>query len=1063
MERYTSNLPPLDSADTLLPISLHRIIQDCAISLVIPDTIGLLQNLTSIRIHLDNSKTLVKTRLDGLSRLVNLKELELSLLFDGKLPFDIGKLGSLRRLALDCPGSMNPQRLPISFWSLHALESLSMKPCNFFYDHDVPSDIPVPFPRLRNFSYSDGPLKAIDTIINTSRNLTVIEIQSNISPSIRGFVGLSQLRHLNIISSGATGLLPEPFWETLPSLEVVGMSPEIYGSLSASIGSLKNLRTLDLSQSRLSGTIPPELTKCPLQQLYLRNIQFSHPLPDTFDRLNASLAELHITGLQGFGTMPNSIASLSVSTLLKFTNCGLRGTIPDLSQLKMLQILSIENNELTGTLPSIPGLQGLEAHTNRLTGDIPVSIANSTQILILSHNQLGPHLDVDIFTRNKILAKLDLSHNLFTGSLPRLMPYDLQIIDLSYNSFTGSVPSSYCTATTLRISHNQLSGSLQDLMNVHCALYDLQANGNQFKGTAPVILSKLGKLDLSDNFFSGPLPLLPHTMEKFYAGRNNFTKEKFKSFAESVSSGNLQLLDLTSLGLSFPEDPYLSIFDLVGPKMEYLYLAHNKFSSILASRPRTQLRGLDISNNSFSGSFLDNTYYPNLGRIRASHNAFTGIMRFDLYPALTEVDISENKFQFDASDISDVPLLTNINARGNKLYGSLDLGRLPSLEVADFSRNLIGGSLNLDSLGRQFVNSELRALNVSSNPNLLTIRMDTDTTGLARTHTSTPSPIYSSVICYDLAFRNMTGRVFAFDENLFNYSQCDCDHEHFGSPPSDCIACPLGGMTSCGGPNAVVSENSFVFLSLASTSRPSSPKVGARETPRFGEKFVDALRSFIEHASPSHADNSTNQPAGGAVEMHTESCLVNALQRLSGKSNCQGVRLAADILRMPNVTEDNVLGTQCRNGSEGRLCSKCSCDTSGQGECWFLDGPQCVHCRHAFKISVSLPVTVALIIMLIVVLGVVFGIYLRRKRVQSLRKWNRVSRLKRVLYRLQHLTSLGNISIMITFVQILLSFTQWDAYAQTALLGVVNGDVSKYGISIRFFGGRIAIFVTIAC
>lgn len=1047
---------------TTSSFSALRYVEYSNISSVIPDTIGLLQNLTRIEIELEESPYIIPTHLTGLSALKNLKRLHLKAMIGGLLPFDFGLMSSLTDLKINCLGFRLPEQLPVSFWSLNAIESLDISGCNFFDANGVPSAYPPPFPRLENFTYSDGSLQALETILSTSRNLTNFKVGSYIDLPIKGFVGLSQLRKLDIAASSASDHIPYRFWETLPSLESVDFAPKISGFLSPSIGTLKHLRRFRVTQSRLMGTIPSELTLCPLQELRLDYTQLTHPLPDTWDRLNSTLRRLEIRGLQKSGTMPSSLGSLTALSYLALANSGLEGIISDLSQLSNLKEIFIENNLLTGQLPALSAVETLNAHTNRLTGTIPASIAATFRHLILSYNMLGPDLDVNLFASSKSVSTLDLSHNLFASPLPLISPttaYELEL-DLSSNMFTGSIPANYCTVQVVRVSSNQLSGPTHDFFNRHCGIRELYINDNKFEGAIRSINAPhLMTLDISDNNFSGMLPLLPKKMMNFYAARNDFSSLRFSDFALSARSGVLEVLDLSGLGLSFPNNPQ-SIFDLVGPNMLFLYLARNQFTSLqYPHQLSTQLRGLDISDNEFAGPFLGDATFHSLGFIKAARNAFEGEIKFSSYPALAELDISQNSFQFEASDITDLPLLTFVHAQSNRLYGTLDLSRLPSLETADFSQNSLTGTLDLESISHQFGRKELRLLNISNNPNLIPLSMNTNVTGLQRQHSSSPSIQYPSMVCYELSFHGLAGRIFSFDEGLFNYSQCDCESRYFGFPPSHCVLCPRSGMSSCGGSEARIASNSFAYITYSNSSVEGAP--GA---PGFAAGFMDALQSFIAPISSFYSEKTTRDEHGQSIQMYTESCLVNALQRLNAKSNCQGAYLSPELLRSPNITEENVLGPQCVAGSEGRLCSKCTCDVHGSGDCWFLRGTQCARCRSTVKLSVSVPVLCTIVILLTLVIGGILGVVLQRKRVQSLKKFTRLHWLKRALNRLQLLVSLGNVSILITFVQILLSFTQWDAYAETALLGVFNADVSRYAsIPPPPVDYRINFYETMSC
>ena len=84
--------------------------------------------------------------------------------------------------------------------------------------------------------------------------------------------------------------------------------------------------------------------------------------------------------------------------------------------------------------------------------------------------------------------------------------------------------------------------------------------------------------------------------------------------------------------------------------------------------------------------------------------------------------------------------------------------------------------------------------------------------------------------------------------------------------------------------------------------------------------------------------------------------------------------------------------------------------------------------------------------MIILLLTTAFVLVLRSKRQPDLRAWKELSLPKRIFYRLLFITTLGNVSILVTFLQILLEFTKWDVYIKIGFFGVINGDVESFGL-----------------
>uniref|UniRef100_A0A6N2K777 non-specific serine/threonine protein kinase n=1 Tax=Salix viminalis TaxID=40686 RepID=A0A6N2K777_SALVM len=173
-------------------------------------------------------------------------------------------------------------------------------------------------------------------------------------------------------------------------------------SIPQSLGSLKNLTTLSLSQNRLSGPLPRELGNLSkLEDLSCDSNNLTGRLPDSFVNLK-SLLSLNVTGLRSIvsgnklsGEIPPFIANFTNLTYLVLRNCSLTGGIPDY----------IGNNWKS--------LYYLDLSFNNLNGSIPQSLKNAPFLnrLLLSNNKLTGSIPPGILKRDKV----DLSYNNFTG------------------------------------------------------------------------------------------------------------------------------------------------------------------------------------------------------------------------------------------------------------------------------------------------------------------------------------------------------------------------------------------------------------------------------------------------------------------------------------------------------------------------------------------------------------------------------------------------------------------------------------------------------------------------
>lgn len=109
----------------------------------------------------------------------------------------------------------------------------------------------------------------------------------------------------------------------------------------------------------------------------------------------------------------------------------------------------------------------------------------------------------------------------------------------------------------------------------------------------------------------------------------------------------------------------------------------------------------------------------------------------------------------------------------------------------------------------------------------------------------------------------------------------------------------------------------------------------------------------------------------------------------------------------------------------------------------------CTKCSRVFKLSESIALVLGAVIGLTLLLSVVMFFVLRSRRTPDMRSWHELPLHKKIFHRLLFMVRLGNLPILVTFIQMLLEFTEWDAYAQVGILNLVKGDAE--GIGLRCF------------
>lgn len=1033
----------------------HSEISSACLTGLIPSDLSLLRSLSSFTLSTGDfsrcsaSQLMTASFPDWISTLPKLQTLVLDVEgLSGEITNDIGALYLLRTLQISGPNLMTQIPLagtvPVSLMNCTELQVLDIErtSLNFFGS----SGTHLFFPRLTYLSLANStnlviPKIDLESLFQGAVGLEYIEL-TNV-PITFDLAVLYDLPALTILDLSGTQLnyfLTSQFWRSLPGLKYLSLAncPNLLGGISSEISKMTQLGHLDLSGSQIGDTIPSEIGSLPLNALLLADTYIEKPFPDSISQLNATLTRLVINGLPiGTQEIPHSWGALHRLIELDLSGNGLNGTIPrELGNSYTLKILRLDNNLLTGSIPSFNAdHMVIDLHNNQLTGTVPDSLVSSPYEINLSYNFLGPRLPLLITVDNIVTARLiDFSHNRFHDVLPHIQVFQdptltVETVNFGFNQITGTIPTSYCKVRNLHLDHNNLTGLITDFTSECAGLKSLVLNHNSLSGTVPDLRALIGlkEIDISDNHFTGSLPLIPSGLISFIASNNAFDNAHFMPWAANVAAGALERLDISHNGLVV-QHPF-SI--LIGANLTYLTLAGNQFANIpdIGYFSPFGLTGLDLSYMQLSGRFRAELF-PKLSYLNLKMNQFQGIVDFEKMPSLVVVNMAQNLFRFDAATMPSLPQLTTLDLHDNIIYGSLVLDGMFNLQSADFSNNGLNYPPDLATIGDLFTRFKLQLLNITDNPQLeIFTKIDTASTGLHRAPTSFASAHYSKQVkCYELTFNNKSHVTFLFDEGLFSYLQCDCNEQNFGFPPFDCHHCPSSGTDSCGGTSVNVSRNQFAIAlpvkSSTSRSKISSHAAGSSSSLSNFATPIDDSPEAMEH-----------------FQLETESCLQTVLQTLAGRSNCDGVIINATQLRDTSLPIDQILHTQCRKGSDGRLCSRCICSPTGQGTCFYLRGLFCTPCRATFRLSQTLPLVFGVSTFLVLITSITMWVIMKRGIVIGLELYESLPLWERVFHRFFYLLSLGNFSILITFVQMLIEFTEWDAYVAMEFLGLLNGSV----------------------
>ncbi|CAO2835275.1 unnamed protein product [Amaranthus hypochondriacus] len=376
----------------------------------------------------------------NLGKFKGLQQLQLSNnKFQGTIPEELADFGNLT--SLDLGLNRLHGSIPFRIMQLPKLEVIVVSANNL--SGEVPNNFPRSLQRFAaNLNNFHGGIPSGISKFLRNLDLSYNNLNGKIPDDL-----LSQpnLQTVDLSHNSLVGNIPESLSSSLIRLRLG--SNLLQGSiLRINFGALINMVYLELEDNGLTGTVPPALGSC--QKLSLLNLagnDFSGALPTELGKLK----QLQVLSLQSnkfLGDIPSEITRLSNLTTLNISRNSLSGQIhPSISRLTKLQYLHLQENNFSGSIPESIGdmynLIELQLGKNHLSGKIPPMPKNLQYSLNLSNNHfVGPIPEVSFFMMNE-LEILDLSHNSFSGEIPRFNGMEsLTLLLLNDNNLSGVVP-----------------------------------------------------------------------------------------------------------------------------------------------------------------------------------------------------------------------------------------------------------------------------------------------------------------------------------------------------------------------------------------------------------------------------------------------------------------------------------------------------------------------------------------------------------------------------------------------------------------------------------------------
>lgn len=407
-------------------------------------------------------------------------------------------------------------------------------------------------------------------------------------------------------------------------------------------------------------------------------------------------------------------------TNLSLPGAGIRGPLKTvLANLSHLHQLNLGANLLYGPIPGefrhLTHLEHLDLNgygSQGLEGPLPDWIGQLSKLrfLDLGSNQFSGHIPHSIYNCTS-LETLDLSANYLSGEIPPQIGSHLTKLTVLYlftNRFTGSISSSSSSSSPKNgefISSPDWIGQLSKLLR-------LDLGSNRFSGQIPLSIfncSNLVLLDLSDNTLVGEIPpLIGNHLTKLKLINLYFNRLTGTIPSSFSNMSILEILDVTSNNLSGE----LPSADVLGKltKLQRLHLSSNHFWShdnntnlepfFRAIGNCSNLFNLEMTNIGLGGELPSFTLLigTNMSSISFENNRFSGPIPSDikLLSNLTLLNLSSNLLSGTIpEEITLLNKLQRLFLSNNTLSGPIpsSVGRMASLEWLDLSINQLSGNI----------------------------------------------------------------------------------------------------------------------------------------------------------------------------------------------------------------------------------------------------------------------------------------------------------------------------------------------------------------------------------
>ncbi|CAH2064242.1 unnamed protein product [Thlaspi arvense] len=618
--------------------------------------------------------------------LEQLQELRLSQnRFAGEIPLCFSSFSKLR--VLDLSSNHLSGKLPSFISNFKSMEYLSLQDNNFegLFSLDLISELTEL--KVLKLSSRSSKLRVVETNVSSTglksqlRSLTLSNCNLVKIPDLLRYQ--KEIRLIDLSSNTLTGVFPTWLMENNTELQVLLLQNNSFNTLT--LPRLHTLQFLDLSDNnfndQLSNDVGLILPK--LRHLNLSNNAFQGNMPSSvsmmvdiefmdlsYNNFSGRLPRNLFTGCYSLKWLKlshnrfsgpiirKSSEETSLMTLIMDNNM-LSGKITDnLRNLRLLTVIDLSNNFLTGTIPRWLGnffLDILRISNNRLQGEIPPSLFNIPYLWLL-----------------------DLSGNFLSGSLPRRSDSDYgYILDLHNNNLTGSVPDTLWKGLVLLdLRNNRLSGNIPRFRSTP-SIDVVLLRGNDLSGKIPVEvcgLSNVRMLDFAHNRLNESIPSCLSNLSFGLGGYGLadpgwYPENMFSNFMDVYTEVYYEsLLVSDRFGVDYSVDF----------RVQVEFAVKQRYDSYMRGT-LDQMFGLDLSSNDLSGEIPEEL--GDLKRVRSlnlSRNSLSGSIpgSFSNLKSIESLDLSYNKLHGTIpSQLTTLQSLVVFNVSYNNLSGVIPQGR----------------------------------------------------------------------------------------------------------------------------------------------------------------------------------------------------------------------------------------------------------------------------------------------------------------------------------------------------------------------------------------------------